>query len=362
MLASTARRSALLTATAVGLCFAAVAGGATGASADPRRDGVECAEVRAKVDRLEGRVTPNACAFMRRQIAFGETPTGTPPASGDLAHPRVQAYLDIFDDEASLWEAGGAAQRGRTAIGTSITNSLGLFPDFRYRGTTVVVEGASMMFGQWNEVTIKGHRVAYPQVARNVLGDDGKTIQARRYYDRYELVRHAAPELRSPFADVADAAPTSASTSASGGSGSGSRAPERFRAEEIGARLAAWNAGDADALAARLVGSTLTAPGLAAPLTTAAAKAAYLERLFSVARVTFKPGQAAFGKSTTFLEWHGTATTTQATPALPEGTEIPFGIVERIGPDGTWELSFDSLPLIASRAEIGALLQRLAQP
>ncbi|WP_395293683.1 hypothetical protein ACF9IK_08780 [Kitasatospora hibisci] len=153
---------------------------------------MECAEVRAKVDRVEGRITPNACAFMKRQLAFGEVPTGTPPAPGDLSHPRVQAYLDIFDDEATLWEAGSAPQRGRTAIGTSITNSLRLAPDFRYRGTEIVAEGASMMFGQWNEVTLKGHKVAYPQVARNVLGDDGKTIQARRYYDRYELFRACA--------------------------------------------------------------------------------------------------------------------------------------------------------------------------
>ncbi|MCG6500584.1 hypothetical protein, partial [Kitasatospora sp. A2-31] len=85
---------------------------------------------------------------MKRQLAFGEVPTGTPPAPGDLSHPRVQAYLDIFDDEATLREAGSAPQRGRTAIGTSITGSLRLAPDFRYRGTEIVAEGASMMFGQ----------------------------------------------------------------------------------------------------------------------------------------------------------------------------------------------------------------------
>ncbi|MFD0349844.1 hypothetical protein ACFQ0M_35090 [Kitasatospora aburaviensis] len=204
---ATTARTSLIVAAAVAVGLSTVTAVATGASAGPRDTGVECAEVRAKVDRVEGRITPNACAFMKRQLAFGEVPTGTPPAPGDLSHPRVQAYLDIFDDEATLWEAGSAPQRGRTAIGTSITGSLRLAPDFRYRGTEIVAEGASMMFGQWNEVTLKGHKVAYPQVARNVLGDYGKTIQARRYYDRYELFRYAAPELRSPFADIADAAP-----------------------------------------------------------------------------------------------------------------------------------------------------------
>ncbi|MFD0274369.1 hypothetical protein ACFVHB_10740 [Kitasatospora sp. NPDC127111] len=368
MLANTARRTGPLTAAAavaVGLSFTAVATGAAGAAADPRDGGVECGEVRAKVERLEGRVTPNACAFMKRQIAFGEIPTGTPPARGDLSHPRVQAYLDIFDDEATLWEAGGDPQRGRTAIGTSITGSLALAPDLRYRGTDVVTEGASMMFGQWNEVTLKGHKVAYPQVARNVLGDDGRTIQARRYYDRYELFRHAAPELRSPFADLADAAPATGAGAGAGAGPNGRRTPERFRADEIGARLAAWNSHDADALAARLAGSALTAPGLAAPLTTAEAKAAYFQRLLQYADVTFKPGQAAFGRSTAYLEWYGTATVLKsAEPGSgePKGTSISFGIVERVGPNGTWELYFDSLPMIADKAAIGGLFQRLAQP
>ncbi|OKJ62439.1 hypothetical protein [Streptomyces sp. CB02261] len=73
-------------------------------------EGGECAEVREKVDRLEGRITPNACAFMKRQIAFGEAPS-------------LQTYLDIFDEEGSLWEAGGKPQRGHDVIGAAITNS-----------------------------------------------------------------------------------------------------------------------------------------------------------------------------------------------------------------------------------------------
>jgi hypothetical protein len=82
----------------------------------------------------------------------------------------VQAYLDIFAaDDATLWEAGGPSQRGRTVIGNSITHSLGLAPELRHRGTDVAADGAVVMFGQRNEITVAGRTVSYPQIARNVL-------------------------------------------------------------------------------------------------------------------------------------------------------------------------------------------------
>jgi hypothetical protein len=296
---------------------------------------------------LEGRITPNACAFMKRQITFGETPTGTPPQPGEVGHPRVAAYLDIFDPEATLWEAGSAPQRGHAVVGKSIVDSLRLVPDLRYRGTEVVADGAVVMFGQWNEVTVKGHKVGYPQIARNVLSDDGKTIQARRYYDRYTVFRSAAPELRNLFEGVADTDPA-----ADAGRGP---APRPFRAGDITARLAAWNTEDIDALVGGPGHGRLTAPGLTAPLKTPDGKAAYLRRLFDHADVRLKPGQVAFGQTHTFVEWHGTVTS-------PKGADVPFGIVERFGPAGEWELSFDTLPLIADQDEIRAMFQRLAQP
>ncbi|MEV7795914.1 hypothetical protein AB0O68_28545 [Streptomyces sp. NPDC087512] len=314
-------------------------GPATGAVAR----GSECAEAREKVERLEGLITPNACAFVKRQIAFGETPTGTPPEPGELSHPRVRSYLDIFDEEATLWEAGSVPQRGHTTIGNSITGSLRLVPDLRYTGTEVVADGAVVMFGQWNEVTVKGRKVAYPQIARNVLSDDGKSVQARRYYDRYTVFGSAAPELRNLFEGVADAG------RARGG------APQRFRADEITARLAAWNDEDVSALAGRMGGARLTAPGLSRPLVTTAGKIAYLQRLFDHADLELKAGQVAFGETTAYVEWHGRVTS-------EKGADVPFGIVERFGPGAEWELSFDTLPLIADDAEIAALFQKLTQP
>lgn len=218
-------------------------------------------------------------------------------------------------------------------------------PDLRYVGTNVVADGAVMMFGQHNEVTVKGQKVTYPQIARNVLSDDGKTIQARRYYDRYEIFKPVAPELRPLFEGIADAGPATG------------RTPERFQADEITARLAAWNGEDVAALTGRMGNARLTGPGSAAPLVTTEGKTAYLKRFFEHADVKFKSGQVAFGGTTTYVEWHGTLTSRK-------GTVIPFGIVERFGSRGEWELSFDTLPLIAEEAGIGigTLYQRLAQP
>ncbi|MFI2737490.1 nuclear transport factor 2 family protein [Streptomyces sp. NPDC018711] len=367
-LAGIAMATALVAGAAVTVTTAeALPGGAATAARG------DCPAARQKVERLEGRVTPNACAFMERQIAFGEMPTGTPPAPGDLAHPRVRAYLDIFDPEATLWEAGSAPQRGRTTIGTSITGSLRLAPGLTYRGTDVVADGSTVMFGQWNEVTLKGRTVAYPQIARNVLGDEGRTLQARRYYDRAALFRDTLPEAAPTplFAGITD----------EGSPGDGERPGAELRPEaeadlrpEAGAdlrpgpgfrarpgetaeRLAAWNAGDVDALLALAGGARLSGPGLAAPLVSEAGRRAYLERLFATADLDLKAGQVAVGETTTYVEWHGTASVRDG-GALRTG--VPFGIVERFGPGGEWELYFDTLPLVATQAEIGALFQELA--
>lgn len=94
-------------------------------------------------------------------------------------------------------------------------------------------------------------------------------------------------------------------------------------------------------------------PGLRAPLTTAAGKRAYLERLFGSAALRLKAGQVAVGTTSTYVEWHGTV-------SGAHGTGIPFGIVERFGPDGEWELYFDTLPLVADQDTIRTLFQKLA--
>ncbi|MFF2353333.1 hypothetical protein ACFVVL_26520 [Kitasatospora sp. NPDC058115] len=110
-------------------------------------------------------------------------------------------------------------------------------------------------------------------------------------------------------------------------------------------------------------GARLGGPGLAAPLATAEGKGSYLRRLFEQADLRFESGQVAFGRSMTYVEWHGTAVPAWSRdPVTGKGTEVSFGIVERFGPGGTWELFFDTLPLIADEGGIAALYGRLARP
>ncbi|MEU3913501.1 hypothetical protein [Streptomyces sp. NPDC029721] len=312
-----------LAAVAVGLATSAAAWPGAPAAGAP---GADCAGARAGIERLEGRITPNVCAFLQRQLAFGGMPTGDAPLTGDkaLQHPRVAAYLDIFDPAATLWEAGSAPRTGQPVIGAAIAGSLRLAPDLRYTGTNVVADGGVVMFGQWNTATVKGHKVAYPQIARNVLGDGGRTLQARRYYDRHVLVRDTLPDAPEGLFDgIAD----------SGGPPAPGPAPAR-----------------------------LAGPGLAAPLVTKAGKRDYLQRLLDRADLELKAGQVAFGKTTTYVEWYGTVSRKRATPNGENGPAVPFGIVERFGPDGEWELYFDTLPVLADQDTINGLLTRLATP
>ncbi|MFJ7209410.1 hypothetical protein ACIQWR_38485 [Streptomyces sp. NPDC098789] len=343
-----------------GISLAAVAvAAATSAAAWPvqvvaENAGVDCTEARAGIVRLEGRVTPNVCAFLQRQLAFGRMPTGELPPSGEKAldHPRVAAYLDIFDPAATLWEAGSTPKTDHRVIGAAIGASLNLVPDLRYTGTDVVADGGVVMFGQWNTATVKGRKIAYPQIARNVLGDEGRTIQARRYYDRHVLVRDTLPDAPiGLFEGIADTGRPSTT----------GPAPVRPTPAELPERLAAWNAGNTDALLRRMGGARLAGPGLAEPLATKAAKRDYLQRLFGKADLELKAGQVAFGKTTTYVEWFGAVTRKQAASAA-ESPAVPFGIVERFGPDGEWELYFDTLPVLADRQTIDGLFARLAKP
>ncbi len=95
---------------------------------------------------------------------------------------------------------------------------------------------------------------------------------------------------------------------------------------------------------------------------TKAGKQAYLKRLFGKADLNLKAGQVAFGTSTTYIEWHGSVTRKHATAGGKQNQAVPFGIVERFGPDGQWELYFDTLPVLTDPATINNLLAQLATP
>jgi hypothetical protein len=93
-----------------------------------------------------------------------------------------------------------------------------------------------------------------------------------------------------------------------------------------------------------------------------AGKRDYLQRLFDRADLELKAGQVAFGRTTTYVEWYSTVTRKQSPDAGEKGVAVPFGIVERFGPDGAWELYFDTLPVLADQETINGLFARLTAP
>ncbi|MGA4995213.1 nuclear transport factor 2 family protein [Nonomuraea bangladeshensis] len=299
-----------------------------------------CAEARPEVTSISGWVSPNACTFIKRQIKFGKVTTPD----------RVDAYAEIWAKDATLWEPAKASApliQGEEAIRKSMSGSLSLVPDFRFRGTRIAVNGPAVMFEAHNEATIKGHEVTYPAVYRVQLTDGGKVDQGRRYYDRHTWFKPLDPQLPDLFAGVADGS-----------------APDQGRKpvlgpDELVARAEAWNNENAEALVERLTGAPLSAPGLnGGTLRTKQGKLAYLKRFFDqVSDVQLQPGQAVKVDGATYLEWYGTL--------LPKGQTdlVSFGIIERVGDNGDisndWTLTFDQLPLVADEAKITELYGRL---
>ncbi|MGW6504670.1 nuclear transport factor 2 family protein [Nonomuraea angiospora] len=318
------------------LCTIASPAQATGRGWD--RTG--CTEARPEVASISGWVSPGACAFIKRQIKFGKVSTPD----------RVNAYVDMWSKDATLWEPANVGKdpvQGLDEIRTAISGSLSLVPDFRFRGTRIAVNGPAVMFEAHNQATLKGHEVAYDAVYRVLLTDDGKVIQGRRYYDRHSWFKPLDPTLPDPFANIAD-----------DGTPDQGRAPV-LGPDELIERMEAWNSEDAEALAGRLTGAPLSAPGLdGGTLATMQGKLAYLKMFFDqVSDVRLQPGQAVRVNGATYLEWHGTV--------LPkvQNERVSFGIIERIGDTGgissDWALTFDQLPLVADEDEIIKLYGKL---
>ncbi|ONI92558.1 hypothetical protein ALI22I_03350 [Saccharothrix sp. ALI-22-I] len=276
---------------------------------------------------VEGADSPNAQAFIDRQTRFGTMPT---------SQERIDFYAEeIFDEHATLWEAAGTVIQGREAIRTAIAASLTKLPSFRMRPTRISVDGNVVLYGAHNEVEIRGTTISYPAIYRVVLGDDGRVIQGRRYYDRHTWFSPLDPTLPNLFSGVRDTA---------------EQIPGQVpRPGDLAARTAAWNTRDVAALAAST--GPLTGTGLGdGQLRTPGGKAEYLRRLFGkIESMQMKPGQTVRTREATYQEWYGTVTTSE------RPTPTTFGIIERFDRRNGWTLSFDTLPLIAGPAKVAEL-------
>ncbi|WP_244199626.1 nuclear transport factor 2 family protein [Amycolatopsis thailandensis] len=255
-------------------------------------------------DRVEGTVSPSACAFITKQTEFGAMRSDTPEAR----EARVRLYGSIFTADGTLAESGSAAPiEGRANIENNLRTLLGAFPTFRFTPVKIVVNGDAVFYEAANEAVIDGRTVRYPAVYRVVL-KDGEVTQGRRYHDRTEWFRPIEKDaLRELFAGVADDCPRK--------------------------------------------GPAFIGPGLTTPVTDPVCHLAYLGRLSgAMSDVRLVPDQAAAGPRTKFQEYRGTV--------RAKGRTIDFGLIVGTEP-GLVRYYFDTLPLNYDDVETNALFTKL---
>ncbi|HET6290729.1 MAG TPA: nuclear transport factor 2 family protein [Amycolatopsis sp.] len=255
-------------------------------------------------DRVEGEVSPSACAFITKQTAFGAMRSETPEARD----ARVRLYGSIFAVDGTLAESGSAPPVvGRANIANSLRTLLNAFPTFRFTPVKIVVNGDAVFYEADNEMTIRGEVVRYPAVYRVVL-TSGEVVQGRRYHDRTEWFRPIEKDaLRELFTGVAD------------------NCPRR--------------------------GPAFTGPGLTEPVTDPLCHAAYLGRLSgAMTDVRLTADQAAAGPRTKFQEYRGTV--------RAKGRTIDYGLIVGTEP-GRVRYYFDTLPLSYDDSEMAGLFTKL---
>ncbi len=261
---------------------------------------------------VHGDLEPDAEAFLRRFLAWGRAAS-------------VAGYIELFDDEATLWDAPMETGLTKAGIGPAIAATLAVAPDFRFAAERIAVGGRQTFVEARNEATVGGQRLSWVAVYCVQRRGD-RVLRGRRSYDQCELQGRLVDGFAHPLRRSGSAHPTAV-------------VPGAWLVADLPGRAAAWAALDADALVPP--GAVLRGPGIDGGLG-GADVARYLGDLAGLAALEVTADVVVGDDRARFVEWVGRAV------RRADGASLPFRMVERLAPEGEgtgWRLSFDVLHL-----------------
>ncbi|GAA2223261.1 hypothetical protein GCM10010232_04760 [Streptomyces amakusaensis] len=310
-------------------------------------------------DRRTAPLPPNVVAFIEKYCAWGAKTS------------VVENYMDLFTHDGTLMDTGLPQPIDRLVIEKQIRGVLGVMPDYVFEPVSVTSspDGRVIFVKARNTGTVQQLQgpavpVDYYTMHRLMLRGD-RVEQGRRFWDQTELFRPLDQTLPNLFAGLG-------SGGAAGWAAGGAAFEKRSAglpgtAEWKERRKQAWNSGDASALVPDARNLRLNGPGLKGPITSAAGAEEYLGRFFGAmrGRLELEPGNTVRKGRTVHQEWVGHATVgpdeENGSPTTPR--RVTYGIVERFTQDGRggteWELSFETLDLVATQSRIEKLRERI---